>query len=143
MVHFYQQELQLPPYPRGYHLITRQVEEACTFLPKITTGLLHVFLQHTSASLTLNENADPSVRRDFASYFDRLAPEGAPYLTHTQEGTDDMPAHLKTALLDSALTLPISRGRLALGTWQGIYLCEHRNQGGRRRLLLTAWGSSS
>lgn len=139
---FFQQELQLPAFPRGFHLITRQVEEACHFLPQLQIGVLHVFMQHTSASLTINENADPSVRQDFRSYFDRLSPENAPYFTHTQEGPDDMPAHLKTALLDSSLSIPISRGRLNLGTWQGIYLCEHRNRGGRRRLVLTAWGST-
>jgi secondary thiamine-phosphate synthase enzyme len=142
MIQIFQQELSLPAFERGYHLITRQVEAACPFLAELQTGLLHVFLQHTSASLTINENADPSVRHDFGSYFDRLAPEQAPYFTHTQEGPDDMPAHLKTALLDSSLTIPISRGRLNMGTWQGIYLCEHRNQGGRRRLVLTAWGTS-
>lgn len=139
----FQQELLLPAFSRGYHLITRQVEDACSFLPKLQAGILQVFLQHTSASLTINENADPSVRHDFGAYFDRLAPENAPYLTHTQEGPDDMPAHLKTALLDSSLSIPVTRGRLNLGTWQGIYLCEHRNRGGRRRLVLTAWGSTS
>lgn len=141
-VEFFQQELQLPAMSRGYHLISSHIETACSFLPKIHTGILHIFIQHTSASLSINENADPSVRRDFKSYFDRLAPENAPYYTHTQEGPDDMPAHLKTALLDSALSIPITAGRLNLGTWQGIYLCEHRNMGGSRKLILTAWGST-
>lgn len=137
----FQTKLQLPSFERGYHLITRQVEEACFFLPKIEVGLLNVFIQHTSASLTINENADPSVRTDFNSYFNRLAPENEPYYVHTQEGPDDMPAHLKTSLLGCSLQLPVSRGRLNLGTWQGIYLCEHRNYGGRRNILLTAYGS--
>lgn len=136
----FQTTLQLPAYPRGYHLITEQIVDACSFLSKIETGLLHVFIQHTSASLTINENADPSVRADFRAYFDRLAPEKEPYYTHTQEGPDDMPAHLKTALLGSSLQIPITRGRLNVGTWQGVYLCEHRNHGGRRQLVLTAYG---
>lgn len=137
----FQTSLQLPSFERGYHLITRQVEEACSFLPKIEAGILHVFIQHTSASLSLNENADPTVRTDFNSFFDRLVPEKEPYYIHTQEGPDDMPAHLKSSLLGSSLQLPISRGKLNLGTWQGIYLCEHRNYGGRRKLVLTAYGS--
>ena len=139
---FFQRELELPAFSRGYHLITPLIVEDCYFLAQIQAGMLHIFIQHTSASLTINENADPSVRRDFRAYFDRLAPENAPYYTHTQEGPDDMPAHLKTALLDHSLSIPISRGKLNLGTWQGIYLCEHRNHGGRRRLVLSAWGST-
>lgn len=137
----FQTTLQLPAYPRGYHIITDQIREACDFLPRIEAGLLQVFIQHTSASLTINENADPSVRTDFRAYFDRLVPEKEPFYTHVQEGPDDMPAHLKVALLNTSLQIPISRGRLNLGTWQGVYLCEHRNQGGRRRLVLTAYGS--
>lgn len=136
----FQTNLQLPAYPRGYHIITDQITDACDFLPQIEVGLLHVFIQHTSASLTINENADPSVRADFNGYFDRLAPERTPYYTHTQEGPDDMPAHLKTALLNTSLQIPVTEGRLNLGTWQGIYLCEHRNRAGGRRLLLTAYG---
>jgi secondary thiamine-phosphate synthase enzyme len=101
---------------------------------------LHVFIRHTSASLTLNENASPDVRRDFASYFDAVVPEGAPYWTHTLEGPDDMPAHIKASLLGPSVSVPIARGRLALGTWQGIYLCEHRDVGGPRSLVATAWG---
>lgn len=137
----FQTSLQLPSFSRGYHIITRQVEEACTFLPKIEAGILHVFIQHTSASLTINENADPDVRTDFDAYFNRLAPENEPYYVHTMEGPDDMPAHLKTAILGFSLQIPISQGKLNLGTWQGIYLCEHRNHGGRRRLIITAYGS--
>lgn len=141
MVEIFQQEITLPAFPRGYHLITHLIEENCYFLAQLQTGVLHIFLQHTSASLTINENADPSVRRDFRAAFDRLVPENAPYYTHTQEGPDDMPAHLKTALLDTALSVPVRGGRLHMGTWQGIYLCEHRNHGGSRQLVLTAWGS--
>ena len=140
MVEFFQQELVLPAFPRGYHLITDMVEAKCDFLSRVQTGILQVFIQHTSASLTINENADPSVRRDFKSYFDKLVPENAPYYTHTQEGPDDMPAHLKSALLNCSLSIPITGGRLNMGIWQGIYLCEHRNSGGRRKLVLTAWG---
>ncbi|WP_225000270.1 secondary thiamine-phosphate synthase enzyme YjbQ [Cesiribacter sp. SM1] len=142
MVEFFQQELELPAFNRGYHIITRHIVENCSFLPQLETGILHIFIQHTSASLTINENADPSVREDFKSYFDRIAPENASYYTHTQEGSDDMPAHLKNALLGSSLSIPVSQGRLNLGIWQGIYLCEHRNRGGRRRLVLSAWGNS-
>lgn len=136
----FQTTLELPSFQRGFHLITRKIEEACPFLEQVEFGILHVFMQHTSASLTINENADPSVRVDFSSYFDRLAPENAPYYTHTQEGPDDMPAHLKTALLGSSLQIPLTNGHLNLGIWQGVYLCEHRNYGGRRRLVLTAYG---
>ncbi|WP_017731014.1 secondary thiamine-phosphate synthase enzyme YjbQ [Nafulsella turpanensis] len=138
----FQTSLELPAFPRGYHLVTRKIEEACDFLAEIEAGILHVFIQHTSASLTINENADPSVRVDFRSHFDVLVPENEPHYTHTQEGSDDMPAHLKAALLGNSLQIPITKGSLNLGTWQGIYLCEHRNHGGRRRLVLTAYGSS-
>ena len=137
----FQTDLHLPSFQHGYHIITRNVEEACPFLSKIEAGILHVFIQHTSASLTINENADPSVRTDFRAYFDRLAPENASYYTHTQEGPDDMPAHLKAALLGNSLQIPITNGRLNMGTWQGIYLCEHRDYGGRRKLVITADGS--
>lgn len=136
----FQKTLELPSYPRGYHLITENVKEACPFLRKIEYGLLHVFIQHTSASLTINENADPSVRVDFSSHIDELVPEDAPYYTHTQEGPDDMPAHLKSSLLGASLQIPVSKGKLNMGIWQGIYLCEHRNHGGQRRLVLTAYG---
>lgn len=136
----FQKTLELPSYSRGYHLITDHVKEACPFLRKIESGLLHVFIQHTSASLTINENADPSVRVDFSSHMDKLVPEEAPYYTHTQEGPDDMPAHLKSSLLGTSLQIPITKGKLNMGIWQGIYLCEHRNHGGQRRLVLTAYG---
>ncbi len=136
---FFQRALALSR-PRGFHLITREVLATLPELPQVRAGLLHVFIQHTSASLTLNENASPDVRRDFRRFFDRLVPDGAPYLEHTLEGPDDMPAHLKASLLGSFLSLPVAGGRLALGTWQGIYLCEHRDDGGPRSLLLTLHG---
>jgi secondary thiamine-phosphate synthase enzyme len=135
-----QREITLDPRPRGFHLVTREVVGALPELGEVSAGLLHVFVRHTSASLTLNENASPDVRRDFASWFDEAVPERAPYWTHTDEGPDDMPAHIKASLLGPALSLPVSGGRLALGTWQGIYLCEHRDRGGSRRLLLTLQG---
>jgi secondary thiamine-phosphate synthase enzyme len=135
-----QRAITLDPRPRGFHLVTREVVDALPELEELRVGLLHVLIQHTSAALTLNENASPDVRRDFASWFDRAVPERAPYWTHTLEGDDDMPAHVKSSLLGPSLTLPVSGGRLALGTWQGIYLCEHRDHGGPRRLVATAWG---
>jgi secondary thiamine-phosphate synthase enzyme len=135
-----QREIRLPAQARGFHLVTREVLDALPELDEMSIGLLHLLIQHTSASLALNENAAPEVRRDFESWFDRAVPEGAPYWTHTLEGADDMPAHIKAALLGPSLTLPVSDGRLALGTWQGIYLCEHRDQGGPRSLVATAWG---
>jgi secondary thiamine-phosphate synthase enzyme len=125
---------------RGFHLVTGEVVEALPELEEMEVGLVHLLIQHTSASLALNENAAPEVRRDFESWFNRAVPEGAPYWTHTLEGEDDMPAHVKAALLGPSLTLPVSRGRLALGTWQGIYLCEHRDHAGPRSLVATAWG---
>ena len=125
----------LPPYPRGFHMVTDHGEAALPELPAV--GLLHLFIQHTSAGLTLNENADPTVRRDFAASFDELVPEGAPYYEHTLEGPDDMPAHIKAALVGSSVSVPVTQGRLGLGTWQGIYLCEFRNRGGVRRLVAT------
>jgi secondary thiamine-phosphate synthase enzyme len=137
-----QREIRLEPRQRGFHLVTGEVLAALPELAALRVGLLHVLIAHTSASLTLNENASPDVRRDFASWFDRAVPENAPYWTHTLEGSDDMPAHLKASLLGPSLTLPIAGGRLALGTWQGIYLCEHRDRGGARRLVATAWGES-
>jgi len=135
-----QRTIQLPARPRGFHLVTDEVLEALPELRQVSVGLLHLLIQHTSASLALNENAAPEVRRDFESWFDQAVPEGAPYWTHTLEGADDMPAHIKAALLGPSLTLPVSDGRLALGTWQGIYLCEHRDDGGPRSLVATAWG---
>lgn len=127
--------IHLPPFPRGFHLITEEVLSGIGSLPM--TGLLHLFIQHTSAGLTLNENYDPTVRADFASAFDRLVPENEPYYTHTLEGPDDMPAHIKSALVGSSVSIPIAGGKLALGTWQGIYLCEFRNRAGGRRLIAT------
>lgn len=135
-----QREFRLQPRPRGFHLITREVLANLPEIGEIEVGLLHLFIQHTSASLALNENADPSVRADMEAYFNRLARENEPYYTHTYEGADDMPAHLKAVLLGSSLTLPITQGRLNLGAWQGIYLGEHRNRGGARRLIATIHG---
>ena len=136
-----QREIALEPRARGFHLITREVTGALPELAEIATGMLSLLLRHTSASLALNENASPDVRRDFESWFDQAVPEHAGYWTHTLEGADDMPAHIKAALLGPTLTLPVARGRLALGTWQGIYLCEHRDRGGSRSLVATAWGT--
>jgi secondary thiamine-phosphate synthase enzyme len=137
-----QRSIRLPAKSRGFHLVTAEVLEALPELEQVATGLLHLLIQHTSASLALNEDAAPEVRRDFESWFDQAVPEEAPYWSHTTEGPDDMPAHIKAALLGPSLTLPISDGRLALGTWQGIYLCEHRDHGGPRSLVATAWGES-
>ncbi len=137
---WHQREIELRPRPRGFHLVTREVVEQLPELGELRVGLAHLHLLHTSASLTLNENASPDVRDDFAAWFDRAVPEDAPYWTHTVEGPDDMPAHVKASLLGPSLTLPVSRGRLALGTWQGIYLCEHRDRGGPRRLIATLTG---
>jgi secondary thiamine-phosphate synthase enzyme len=135
-----QREITLRPHPRGFHLITRAVLEALPEVGQLRAGLLHVFIRHTSASLTVNENASPDVRDDFEAYFNEAVPEDAPYWTHTIEGADDMPAHIKASLLGPSLSLPVSGGRLALGTWQGIYLCEHRDHGGPRSLILTLSG---
>jgi secondary thiamine-phosphate synthase enzyme len=138
-----QRRIDLAARPRGFHLIGREVVEALPELGRLRVGLLHLLIQHTSASLALNEDASPAVRRDFESWFDTAVPEGADYWTHTLEGPDDMPAHIKAALLGPTLTLPVAGGRLALGTWQGLYLCEHRDHGGARSLLATAWGEAS
>ncbi len=137
-----QREIPLPAMPRGFHLITREVLAALPELAELRVGLLQLFLRHTSASLTLNENASPDVRRDFAAFFDRAVPESADYWTHTLEGADDMPAHIKASLLGPSLSLPVAGGRLALGAWQGVYLCEHRDRGGARSLLATLWGET-
>jgi secondary thiamine-phosphate synthase enzyme len=136
-----QREIVLDPRPRGFHLVTREIVGALPQLSDVAVGLLHLLIQHTSASLALNENASPDVRRDFESYFNHAVPEDARFWTHTLEGADDMPAHIKASLLGPSLTLPISRGRLALGTWQGIYLCEHRDRGGSRSVVATIMGS--
>jgi secondary thiamine-phosphate synthase enzyme len=135
-----QENVRLRAYPRGFHLVTREVEEAVPGLSSIRVGMAHVFIRHTSASLTLNENASPEVRRDFETWFSRAVPDGASYFEHALEGPDDMPAHIKAALLGPSVTVPVTGGRFALGTWQGIYLCEHRDAGGPRSLTVTAWG---
>jgi secondary thiamine-phosphate synthase enzyme len=135
-----QRELTLAPLARGFHLITREILDALPELAEIEVGLLHLLIRHTSASLTLNENASPDVRRDFEAWFNDAVPERSPLWTHTFEGADDMPAHIKASLLGSTLTLPVSAGGLALGTWQGIYVGEHRDRGGPRSLLATLWG---
>jgi secondary thiamine-phosphate synthase enzyme len=135
-----QRDVRLSAMPRGFHLVTREVERGVPELEQIEVGLAHVFIRHTSASLTLNENASADVRRDFASWFDRAVPEDAPYWTHTTEGPDDMPAHIKASLLGPSVTLPVRDGSFALGTWQGIYLCEHRDSGGARSVTVTAFG---
>jgi secondary thiamine-phosphate synthase enzyme len=137
-----QREVRLDPRPRGFHLVTREVTGALPELSGVRAGLLHVFIRHTSASLTLNENASPDVRRDFETWFSHAVPDGAPYWTHTLEGADDMPAHVKASLLGPSLSLPVAGGRLTLGTWQGVYLCEHRDRGGPRTLLLTLHGEA-
>lgn len=136
----FQQALRLQQRTRGFHIITTEIIQAFPQLAEIKTGMLQIFIQHTSASLTLNENADPTVRKDFEMYFSKAVPENDPEYLHDDEGSDDMPAHLKAALLGSSVMIPIRNGRLAVGTWQGVYLCEHRNHGGPRNLLLTAWG---
>jgi secondary thiamine-phosphate synthase enzyme len=135
-----QHRIELAPRARGFHLVTREVLEALPQLGELRAGLLHLLIQHTTASLALNENASPEVRHDFEAWFNAVVPEDARLWTHTLEGPDDMPSHIKAALLGPALTLPIREGRLALGTWQGIYLCEHRNNGGPRSVITTAWG---
>jgi secondary thiamine-phosphate synthase enzyme len=137
-----QREITLDERPRGFHLVTSEVERGVPELGDLKVGIALLFIRHTSASLTLNENASPDVRRDFASWFDQAVPEDAPYWTHTLEGPDDMPAHIKASLTESSLAVPVRDGSLALGTWQGIYLCEHRDSGGPRRLLVTAFGES-
>ena len=137
-----QREITLRPRPRGFHLVTDEVVSGVPELREVGVGLAHLFLQHTSASLTLNENASPDVRRDFESWFNEAVPEDAPYWEHTIEGPDDMPAHIKASVLGPSLSLPVSRGRLALGTWQGVYLCEHRDHGGARSLVVTLFGES-
>ncbi|SFC13060.1 secondary thiamine-phosphate synthase enzyme [Marinospirillum celere] len=142
MSYWTQTTLQLQPRKRGFHLITDEVLAQLPEIQQVRCGLLHLFIQHTSASLTVNENADPAVRRDFEVFFNRLVPENQPGYEHTYEGSDDLPAHFKTSLLGPSLTLPITDGHLNLGTWQGVYLCEHRNQGGSRRVVATLQGEN-
>jgi secondary thiamine-phosphate synthase enzyme len=138
-----QEEVRLEAKSRGFHLVTREVEGALPDLARIRVGLAHVFIKHTSASLTVNENASPDVRRDFESWFNDAVRDDAPYWTHTVEGPDDMPAHIKASLLGPSVTVPVRDGRFDVGTWQGIYLCEHRDAGGPRRLVVTAFGEAS
>ena len=135
-----QKTITLSPKSRGFHIITQDVLEQVPEIEKIKTGILHLFIKHTSASLTINEDADPTVRTDFESHFNMLVPENQPYYQHTFEGSDDMPAHLKASLLDSSVSIPITDGKLNLGTWQGIYLCEHRDRGSTRKLVATIQG---
>lgn len=140
-MNIFQKQIRLPAYPRGFHLITNAVTNCLADSGKLTTGMCQVFIQHTSASLTINENADRTVRKDFETFFNKAIPENDPDYIHTSEGPDDMPAHLKAAVLGNSVLIPISNGILSLGTWQGIYLCEHRNNGGRRNLVITIWGN--
>ena len=135
-----QKEISLPAKPRGFHLITNDILNSIPVTKTIKYGLLHVYIKHTSASLTINENADPSVRTDFESHFNHMVPEDQLYYTHTMEGSDDMPSHLKSSILGSSISIPITDGKLNLGTWQGIYLCEHRNRGGSRSVIVTIHG---
>ena len=135
-----QRDLTLRPRPRGFHLVTEEIADGVPELGELRVGLAHLFIRHTSAALALNENASPDVRRDFAAWFDRAVPEDAPYWTHTSEGPDDMPSHVKASLLGPSLQLPVRDGRLALGTWQGVYLCELRDHGGARKLTVTLAG---
>jgi secondary thiamine-phosphate synthase enzyme len=138
-----QKEIQLPAYRRGFHLVTNEILGAIPELKQVGIGLLNILIKHTSASLTINENADPTVRKDFESFFNRAVPEDQPYYLHNDEGSDDLPAHLKSSLLGASLNIPVTQGRLNLGIWQGIYLCEHRNHGGNRTLVLTLQGQAS
>ncbi len=140
-MHFFQKEIRLKPYARGFHLVTDEIISQFPELNTIKVGQLQVFIKHTSASLTINENADPSVRVDFESHINVMVPENAPYYIHTYEGPDDMPAHIKASLMGASVQIPITNGRINVGTWQGIYLCEHRDYGGSRKLVLTAYGN--
>lgn len=140
--YIFQKEIQLSAKPRGFHLVTEEVLRQIPELKNVELGFLQVFIKHTSAGLTINENADPTVREDFESHFNKMVPEDQPYYRHTLEGSDDMPAHIKASLLATSLQIPVSNGRLNLGTWQGIYLCEHRNSGGSRKLVLTVYGQA-
>ena len=136
-----QTTIKLKPHPRGFHLITHEVTQELAGIEGLKMGVLHLFIQHTSASLTINENADPSVRQDLEAHFNRTAPENAPYYKHRFEGADDMPAHIKSVTVGHSVSIPVSQGQLALGTWQGIYLGEHRDHGGSRTLIATLWGT--
>ena len=140
---WFQREIRLPAVQRGFHLITDLIEAQLPELESIKVGIAHIFIKHTSASLTINEDADPTVRQDIESHFNQMVPENASYYRHTSEGPDDMPAHLKAAILGSSVTVPITNGKFNLGTWQGIYLCEHRNHASKRWLVVTLTGSES
>lgn len=140
-MNIFQKEITLNPYRRGFHLISQEIVNNFHELKDIKTGVLHIFIKHTSASLTINENADPTVRMDFEEHFNKMIPENMPYYQHDYEGADDMPAHLKSSILGSSVSVPITNGRLNTGIWQGIYLCEHRNHGGSRKLVLTVYGN--
>ena len=135
-----QREIVIEARSRGFHIVTSEILRQVPEIRGYTVGLAHIFIKHTSASLAINENADPDVRRDLESHFNQLAPEHAPYYVHTFEGSDDMPAHIKASLLGNSLTIPITNGRLNLGTWQGVYLCEHRNHASGRRITVTVQG---
>ena len=137
---YYQTEITLKPRPRGFHIITHEIENAVPELSKIKMGIANIFIKHTSASLTINENVSPEVKTDMYNFFNKLVPDELPYFEHTLEGPDDMSAHIKSSMLGYSLTVPITNGKLNLGTWQGIYLCEHRNHGGARRLVVTLIG---
>ncbi len=137
---YYQRELTLPPYPRGFHIITQEIEKAVPEISKIKIGIAHIFIKHTSASLTINENVSADVRKDLEEHLSKAIPEGARYYKHNYEGNDDMPAHIKSSLLGQSVSIPITDGRLNLGTWQGIYLGEHRNYGGARKIVVTVMG---
>ena len=137
---WYQRTFQLPAFKRGFHLVTSQIVSNVPEIGQVNIGLAHIFIHHTSAGLTLNENADPTVRIDFESHFNKMVPENAPYYRHNYEGSDDMPAHIKASLLGNSLSIPITKGRLNLGTWQGIYLCEHRDYASGRRITVTLQG---
>jgi secondary thiamine-phosphate synthase enzyme len=135
-----QKEISLKPRPRGFHIVTDEIVRQLPELAQYSIGMLHVFIKHTSASLTINENADPTVRMDFESFFNRVVPENEPYYAHTLEGSDDMPAHIKSSMLGSSVTIPVTKGQLNLGMWQGIYLCEHRNHASAREIVITLQG---
>ncbi|MCY2687935.1 secondary thiamine-phosphate synthase enzyme YjbQ [Salinimicrobium sp. TH3] len=138
--YIFQKEIKLSAKTRGFHLVTEEVTQQIPEIKEVSMGFLQIFIKHTSAGLTINENADPTVREDFESHFNKMVPEDQPYYKHTLEGSDDMPAHIKAALLGSSLQIPVTNGQLNLGTWQGIYLCEHRDHGGSRKLVLTVYG---
>ncbi len=139
----FQKEFYLKPRPKGFHLITNEIVQEIPELKNFSSGIANIFIKHTSASLTINENADPDVRTDMKSYFEKLVPENLSYFEHTSEGSDDMPAHIKSSILDSNVNVPITNGNFNLGIWQGIYLCEHRNNAGKRKIIVTIIGNKN